>query len=1317
MIWVDTAVYFAHAGDEPLRYALSGVPKNATLQIDATAGVLTGKAGIGVNIPFSVTVTATDRQGSSASAQFLLGSLRVPHSSNHAPEAAPIPSVSARVGAVLVHGVASSFSDRDGDDLVFTARGLSAGTGLSLDRVSGILTGSPSIEDLSNSPLFVSIIATDSKGWNAAADLKIEIFPPGAKGINSSPISASLPSVSAGVGETINIPVWLAFSDPDGDNLVYNVSGLPEESSLSLDTYAGILRGVVSTAEESSSPLSLIVTASDQRGGHVSTRFTLVVVPTDSPLSDSQTGVFRPMHSSDTTMYLPPVATEVPPMHASADALFSADLSRFIFASAWLLGSLRYSIEGLPVQSGFSIIPETGVLFGIPSQADVMSLQPILLTIRASDTLGITTSAPLQLLVSESGGIRSAPLDSITVTAGQDISVDLSCNFQNSGLKKQVVYSQTGLPTYSGLYITSHGYLSGRATVADVIAKQPLTLTIIASDPAGNQASENLLIAVNPGLAFKFAENTRPMGEAIPGFTARVGEFFFANTSVYFSDPDALDPLIFAISGLSEGSGLSLSSDGLLAGVPNSEDVKISKNGMMTLIITAVDGEGAAAASVLALALEPARPGASTISQLVRSQKSCNDLGWADVHGRGVCGSGALSVGQTCPSLTSHEQAQATCHNIGARLCTIEEVKLGIGETSECAGASGLVWTSDSCWTTPKNRQPSRLGFLAGYGSSKVGARRSAMCIGPKRRQKMRCCADAPSVAKQATNHAPVVRGRLPEAAAVVDAPMLLDVSSFFSDPDDDQLEYTLYGLPAQSGLSLSTEYGYLAGTPAASDLAASPISLVASASDGKGGSVQVPLLLRVQAFDDKDEQVGAHAGPQDLGSKQVFYSSQATAVYIVSMNVNPTHTYPTDTIQVRIGQKIFWDLFDEAPRSTLKVAGLPRDTGIRLSSNGLLTGVPTLGDLAASPIQVVLTTSASHGLSRQFLAHLDVIPGPEGILFPTSVTIPQVSIREGAILDPIMFKDYFLSDGLDSSALEYDVQGLPDGTGIKVAPEGFLYGQANSLDVLFSMRSNGILGLTIKATNRKGISVTEPWNIAVIPQKNLLEYADQSSGLLSGVIHADTVSSSSCSQLGWPLDLDYSSTVCGFSKVTKGRCSGEVDYWQAEEICLSQGGRLCSSEELEQGVASSAACGLDSARIWTSSQCQQQLTVEDGNTVPGVITLGGGGDKGGLQPTCSSTSSKFAVRCCADSFTDILRLDVDARSYGPGQDEDYPRFINKNTFLKGVYQNDLFVASDWRFPEGFVPQINNAPLSVPLPIFNIPSNDTVNIFCNAVIP
>jgi len=124
-------------------------------------------------------------------------------------------------GASFTLALAGFFGDLDeGDTLRFSASGLPGSGGLSIDPVSGILSGTPKSGDARNNAYSVTIRATDSGGLSASLNFQLTIYPDNRADLA---VSASLSVNPVAVGESAkwNIVVEnLGPSDLDTGELV-----------------------------------------------------------------------------------------------------------------------------------------------------------------------------------------------------------------------------------------------------------------------------------------------------------------------------------------------------------------------------------------------------------------------------------------------------------------------------------------------------------------------------------------------------------------------------------------------------------------------------------------------------------------------------------------------------------------------------------------------------------------------------------------------------------------------------------------------------------------------------------------------------------------------------------------------------------------------------------------------------------------------------------------------------------------------------------------------------------------------------------------
>ena len=86
-----------------------------------------------------------------------------------------------------------------------------------------------------------------------------------------------------------------------------------------------------------------------------------------------------------------------------------------------------------------------------------------------------------------------------------------------------------------------------------------------------------------------------------------------------------------------------------------------------------------------------------------------------------------------------------------------------------------------------------------------------------------------------------------------------------------------------------------------------------------------------------------------------------------------------------------------------------------------------------------------------------------------------------------------------------------------------------------------------------------------------------------------------------------------------KAVCFNKQQQATAEDVCIANGARLCSVEEIKGKVAVGSGCGMDFKTVWTSTQC-----------VKGFMAIKGNG--AGAAQCLAPSSSAPSVRCCADN-------------------------------------------------------------------------------------
>ncbi len=165
---IDAGSHFSDPNGLPLTYAATGLP--AGLSIDPVTGVVSGTldhdaskdapatAGSGATLTgtYEVVVTASDRQGGSASQGFAITAANRPPVT-----VGQIPDQAGRAGQTIAP-LAPDVRDPDGDPLVFSAVGLPPG--LAIDPATGTIAGTIAPGIVAPTAYKVTITATDDKG-------------------------------------------------------------------------------------------------------------------------------------------------------------------------------------------------------------------------------------------------------------------------------------------------------------------------------------------------------------------------------------------------------------------------------------------------------------------------------------------------------------------------------------------------------------------------------------------------------------------------------------------------------------------------------------------------------------------------------------------------------------------------------------------------------------------------------------------------------------------------------------------------------------------------------------------------------------------------------------------------------------------------------------------------------------------------------------------------------------------------------------------------------------------------------------------------
>ncbi|MGI9264828.1 MAG: putative Ig domain-containing protein, partial [Gammaproteobacteria bacterium] len=413
--------------------------------------------------------------------------------------------------------VSGNFSDIEGDSLTFSASGLP--TNLSISA-SGVISGTPTNEDVGN--YTVVVLATDPSSATATDTFNIEVT-----NTNDPPeVSSPIGNQSATEGSPYSLVVSGNFSDPDGDQLGFTATGLPD--SLTIST-GGTISGTPLQSETGN--YNITVTASDSLNETVSDSFVLTISNNNDP---------------------PELVSQISDAVATEDSPFTLDVSpNFSDPDG---DTLSFVASGLPPSL---TIDSSGLISGTPLQSDVGNFN---ITITASDPDAASVSNTFQLTVNDVNDPPQAttPIGDRTAAEDSPFELDLSGYFLDPD-GDALVFTATGLP--SGLLVDSDGIISGIPGQSDVGV---YSVTATATDPSAASANSSFVLTIEN--VNDSPVTVTPIGDQ----SAAQNADFLLDISGFFDDEDG-DALLFTATGLP--ASLSISNQGVISGRPLQSDV------------------------------------------------------------------------------------------------------------------------------------------------------------------------------------------------------------------------------------------------------------------------------------------------------------------------------------------------------------------------------------------------------------------------------------------------------------------------------------------------------------------------------------------------------------------------------------------------------------------------------------------------------------------------------------------------------------------------------------------------------------------------
>ena len=498
---------FSDPDGDSLDYVVSGLPPSLFVdENDSVVGTLT-TADVG---SFLIEVSVFDGKGGSSETSFVLDVISLDAMGDNT---APVLNVSLldkqfEEGEMVSIPLAGVFSDPDGDILDYIVDGLPPT--LFVDA-SNTIVGTLTAADIGSYLIDVSV--SDGRGGSNQADFILDIIATNTGEANADPVlSVPLTDDTFEEGESVNIPLNGTFTDPDGDPLDYNASGLPP--GIFIDIATNSITGII--ANESVGSYLIEIVVADGRGGSNETDFVLDVIASGGMEGNSPPTLDLPIPNTQ--------FTEGDNVSLLLDTRFSDPDG----------DPLSYTVSGLPPSLFFD--DATNTISGVVGEIDVGNYT---VDVQASDGRGGVASDEFfleVLLDSEepnTAPVVISPFADVSIEANTPVSELISDNFSDAD-GDVLTFAVSGLP--SGLsYDPATQSIVG---APDVSAIGIHTIQVGASDGKGGSVIDEFELEVET------PTNSLPTGSVfIDETTPTEGDVLTASHSLV--DPDGVGTITF----------------------------------------------------------------------------------------------------------------------------------------------------------------------------------------------------------------------------------------------------------------------------------------------------------------------------------------------------------------------------------------------------------------------------------------------------------------------------------------------------------------------------------------------------------------------------------------------------------------------------------------------------------------------------------------------------------------------------------------------------------------------------------------------------
>ena len=410
-------------------------------------------------------------------------------------------------------------TDPDEDELTFSASNLP--DGLSIDSGSGEISGTLSYTASVTSPYSVIVYADDGGSPNLQGQTS---FTWTINDVNEAPEVTTPPNQSDAEGDEVSLQI--TATDPDGNNLSYSASNLPDGLSIAEST--GLISGTITYSAHASSPFSVLVTVTDD----------------GSPSKFSQVSFSWTV--ADTNQA--PTITN-PGNQSSAEG---AIISLQITAADLDGNTLTYSAVNLP--DGLSINPGSGLISGtISYTASLVSPYSVTITVVDNGSPVLQDQASFSWTVMDVNGTPQVDNPGEQTDAeGDEISLSITASDPEGD---DLTYSASNLPGGLSINPTS-GLISGTISYT-ASAASPYEVTLSVSDSGSPTEQDQTSF-------YWYVTNTNQNPQITNPGPQTSPEGAVISLSLTASDPDS-DTLTWSASNLPDGLSIDVNT-GVISG-------------------------------------------------------------------------------------------------------------------------------------------------------------------------------------------------------------------------------------------------------------------------------------------------------------------------------------------------------------------------------------------------------------------------------------------------------------------------------------------------------------------------------------------------------------------------------------------------------------------------------------------------------------------------------------------------------------------------------------------------------------------------------